>query len=47
VGQVRCALGDTVVEKIARAASTEDIPVNALVKIINVAGEVVLVARSE
>ena len=47
VGQVRCTLGDTVVEKVARAGPDEDIPVNALVKISNLAGDVVLVQRAE
>jgi membrane protein implicated in regulation of membrane protease activity len=47
VGQVRCTLGDTVVEKVARAASNEEIPVNTLVKIQNLVGDVVLVVRSE
>jgi membrane protein implicated in regulation of membrane protease activity len=47
VGQVRCTLGDTVVEKIARAAIDEEIPVNALVKIDNIVGEVVLVSRAD
>jgi membrane protein implicated in regulation of membrane protease activity len=47
VGQVRCTLGDTVVEKVARAASNEEIPVNTLVKIQNLVGDVVLVYRAE
>ena len=47
VGQVRCAVGDTVVEKVARAANNEEIPVNTLVKIQSVVGEVVLVDRTE
>ena len=47
VGQVRCTLGDTVVEKVARAASNEEIPVNTLVKITTLVGEVVLVDRAE
>jgi membrane protein implicated in regulation of membrane protease activity len=47
VGQVRCTLGDTVVEKVARAASNEEIPVNTLVKIQNLVGDVVLVDRAE
>lgn len=47
VGQVRCALGDTVVEKVARATSNEEIPVNTLVKIHSIVGEVLLVARME
>ncbi len=47
MGQVRCTLGDTVVEKVARAANNEEIPVNTLVKINVIAGEVVLVERME
>jgi membrane protein implicated in regulation of membrane protease activity len=47
MGQVRCTLGDTVVEKVARAASNEGIPVNTLVKIKRIVGEVVLVERAE
>ena len=47
VGQVRCTLGDTVVEKVARAASNEEIPVNTLVRITTLVGEVVLVDRAE
>ena len=47
VGQVRCTLGDTVVEKVARAAGNEEIPVNTLVKIQNLVGDVVLVVRAE
>lgn len=47
VGQVRCALGDTVVEKVARAANNEEIPVNTLVKIQSLVGEVMLVVRAE
>jgi membrane protein implicated in regulation of membrane protease activity len=47
VGQVRCTLGDTVVEKVARAANNQDIPVNTLVKITTLVGEVVLVDRAE
>ena len=47
VGQVRCTLGDTVVEKVARAASNEEIPVNTLVRITNLVGEIALVDRAE
>jgi len=47
MGQVRCTLGDTVVEKVARAANSEEIPVNALVRINTIVGEVVLVDRAE
>jgi membrane protein implicated in regulation of membrane protease activity len=47
VGQVRCTLGDTVVEKVARATNNQEIPVNTLVKITTLVGEVVLVDRAE
>jgi membrane protein implicated in regulation of membrane protease activity len=47
MGQVRCTLGDTVVEKVARAANNEEIPVNTLVRINVIVGEVVLVERTE
>lgn len=47
MGQVRCTLGDTVMEKVARSASNEEIPVNTLVKINSIVGDVLLVARSE
>lgn len=47
LGQVRCSLGDTVVEKVARASGNDEIPVNTLVKIQTIVGEVVLVDRAE
>jgi hypothetical protein len=47
VGQVRCTLGDTVVEKVARASSNEEVPVNTLVRIHAIVGDVVLVDRAE
>jgi membrane protein implicated in regulation of membrane protease activity len=47
VGQVRCTLGDTVVEKVARAANNEEIPVNTLVRITTIIGDVILVDRAE
>lgn len=47
MGQVRCTLGDTVVEKVARASNNEAIPVNTLVRINSIVGEVVLVDRAE
>jgi hypothetical protein len=47
VGQVRCTLGVTVVEKVARSAGNEEIPVNTLVKIKTLVGDVVLVQRTE
>ena len=47
LGQVRCTLGDTVVEKVARAKDNEEIPANTLVKIEAIVGETVLVRRAE
>lgn len=47
MGQVRCTLGDTVVEKVARAADHSEIAVNSLVKITAIVGDVVLVERAE
>lgn len=47
LGQVRCTLGDTVVEKVARAKDNEEIPANSLVKIEEIAGETILVRRAE
>jgi hypothetical protein len=47
MGQVRCTLGDTVVEKVARAAKGDEIPVNTLVKISSLVGEVAVVDRTE
>ena len=47
VGQVRCTLGESVVEKIARSRDGEQIPINALVKIEAVVGETVVVRRTE
>lgn len=47
VGQVRCTVGDSVVEKIARSKNSEEIPANTLVKIQAIVGETVLVERME
>lgn len=47
VGQVRCTLGESVVEKIARSQNGEQIPVNTLVRIEAVVGETVVVRRAE
>jgi membrane protein implicated in regulation of membrane protease activity len=47
VGQVRCTLGESVVEKIARSQDGEQIPINTLVKIEAVVGETVVVRRAE
>jgi membrane protein implicated in regulation of membrane protease activity len=47
VGQVRCTMGESVVEKIARSQDGEQIPLNTLVKIEAVVGETVVVRRAE
>ena len=47
VGQVRCRLGESVVDKIARSQDGELIPVNTVVKIEAVVGETVVVRRTE
>jgi len=47
LGQVRCALGENVVEKIARAANGGEIPSNTSVRIESIVGETVLVRRSD
>jgi membrane protein implicated in regulation of membrane protease activity len=45
LGQVRCTLGDCVVEKIARSQDGAPIPLNALVTIESLVGETCLVRR--
>jgi membrane protein implicated in regulation of membrane protease activity len=47
LGQVRCTLGDTMIEKIARARDNQEIPANTLVKIEEIVGESVIVRRVE
>ena len=47
VGQVRCTLGESVVDKIARSQDGEPIPANTVVKIEAVLGETVVVRRAE
>jgi membrane protein implicated in regulation of membrane protease activity len=47
VGQVRCALGQGVVEKIARSKDGEEIALHTLVKIEAIVGETILVRRAE
>ena len=47
VGQVRCTLGQTVVDKIARSKDGEGIPANALVVIDAVVGDAILVRKAE
>jgi hypothetical protein len=45
LGQVRCSLGENVIEKLARTADGEGIPANTTVKIESIAGETLLVRR--
>jgi hypothetical protein len=47
VGQVRCALGPNMIEKIARSKDGGEIPLNTLVRIEAIVGETVLVCRAE
>jgi hypothetical protein len=47
LGQVRCALGESVVEKLARTVDGGAIPANTSVKIESIVGETVLVRRAE
>lgn len=47
LGQVRCTMGDNVIEKIARAKDNQEIPANSVVKIEEIVGETLLVRRSE
>jgi len=47
LGQVRCTLGDSVVDKIARSQDGAAIPANALVKIEAIVGETCLVRRTD
>jgi len=46
LGQIRCALGESVVDKIARTEDGGAIPVNTSVRIESVVGETVLVRRA-
>lgn len=45
LGQVRCCLGENVIEKLARTVDGEGIPANTSVKIESLAGETLLVRR--
>jgi membrane protein implicated in regulation of membrane protease activity len=45
LGQVRCALGESIIEKIARTQDGAAIPANTSVRIESVVGETVLVRR--
>jgi hypothetical protein len=47
LGQVRCALGETVVEKLARTVDGVAVPANTSVTIESIAGETVLVRRTD
>jgi hypothetical protein len=47
LGQIRCALGESVVEKLARTVDGGTIPANTSVKIESVVGETVLVRRAD
>lgn len=47
LGQVRCALGETVVEKLARTVDGQAIPAHTSVTIESIAGETVLVRRND
>ena len=46
LGQVRCPLGESVVEKIARSQDGGQIPANTLVKVEALVGETLLVRRT-
>jgi membrane protein implicated in regulation of membrane protease activity len=46
VGQIRCRLGEQLVDKIARSQNDEAIPENTVVRIEEVLGETVLVSRA-
>ena len=45
LGQIRCSLGESLVEKIARTPDGTAVPVNTSVKIESIVGETVLVRR--
>jgi len=47
LGQVRCTLGETVVEKIAQSQDGTEIPCNTVVKVEAIVGETVLVRKAE
>jgi hypothetical protein len=46
VGQVRCQLGEQMVDKIARSADGASIPENVAVHVVEVLGDAVVVSRS-
>ncbi len=45
IGQVRCRLGEALIDKIARSGTEEPIPENAVVRIEEVLGETVVVRK--
>ncbi|MEK7404123.1 MAG: hypothetical protein AAB225_03355 [Acidobacteriota bacterium] len=45
IGQIRCRLGEELVDKIARSSDEEAVPENAVVRIEEVLGETVIVKR--
>ncbi len=47
LGQVRCTVGQSVIEKIARSKDNAEIPANTLVTIEAIVGETILVRRAE
>ena len=47
VGQIRCRVGDSVVEKIAQAQDGSEISANSLVKVEAIVGETILVRRAD
>ncbi len=47
VGQIRCMVSESVIEKIARAQDGTEISANTLVKVESIVGETVLVRRAE
>jgi hypothetical protein len=46
LGQVRCSIGENVIEKLARTVDGEAIPANTSVKVESIAGETLLVRRA-
>ncbi|HEU4391927.1 MAG TPA: hypothetical protein VFV34_29340 [Blastocatellia bacterium] len=47
VGQVRCLVGETMIDKIARSSDGGEIASNSVVKIEQIVGESVIVSRAE
>ncbi len=47
VGQVRCRIGESLIDKIARSRDGAAIPENAMVRIEEILGETVIVVRSD